>query len=112
VFRRIRRIWAGARADESALAAGVLFYRRMVTLLEEFGLERPAAETPREFARRAAGFLAGRGSGNESVADVPPLVVDAYYRIRFGHLDLEADALRFVEARLDALESRLRPETA
>ncbi|HEY2155097.1 MAG TPA: DUF3488 and transglutaminase-like domain-containing protein [Isosphaeraceae bacterium] len=111
-FRRIRSRWAGARADESALAAGVLFYRRMVSLLEGFGLERPAPETPREFARRAAGFLAGRGSGNESVADVPPLVVDAYYRIRFGHLDLDADALRFVESRLDALEARLRPETA
>ncbi len=112
LYERIRKRWAGARDDQTALAAGVLFYRRMVGLLEEFGLERPAAETPREFARRAAGFLAGRGSGNESVADVPPLVVDAYYRIRFGHLELEPGTLRLVETRLDALESRLRPDTA
>jgi transglutaminase-like putative cysteine protease len=112
VARRLRRSWGASRARDAGLAAGVLFYRRLVSLLEEFGLERPDAETPREFARRAAGFLAGHGSGNESVADVPPLVVDAYYRIRFGHLDLDTDALRVVESRLDALEARLRPATA
>jgi transglutaminase-like putative cysteine protease len=112
VSRRLRRLWAGVRVDESSLPAGVLFYRRLAALLQEFGLDRPPAETPREFARRAAGFLAGHGSGNESVADVPPLVVDAYYRIRFGHLDLDPEAIRQVEARLDALEARLRPATA
>lgn len=109
VMRRLRRLWGTLSADESAFAAGVIFYRRLAALLAEFGLERPPAETPREFARRAAGFLAGHGSGNESLADVPPLVVDAYYRIRFGHLDLDSDALRLVETRLDALEARLRP---
>ena len=108
-MRRFRRLWGALRADESALTAGVIFYRRLAALLAEFGLERPPAETPREFARRAAGFLAGHGSGNESLADVPPLVVDAYYRIRFGHLDLDSDSLRLVETRLDALEARLRP---
>ena len=110
--RRLRKYWGGSRSGELTLPAGVMFYRRLVSLLGEFGLDRPPAETPREFARRAAGFLAGHGSGNESVADVPPLVVDAYYRIRFGHLDLEADSLRFVESRLDALEGLLRPAQA
>jgi transglutaminase-like putative cysteine protease len=109
VVSRIRRRWALARSAEASLAVGVLCYRRLVALLEELGLERPPAETPREFARRAAGFLAGHGSGNESVADVPPLVVDAYYRIRFGQADLDAQASSHVENRLDALEARLRP---
>lgn len=112
VVRRIRRLWEGAAEDESTLPAGVLFYRRLGALLAQFGLDRPPAETPREFARRAAGFLAGHGTGTDSVADVPPLVVDAYYRIRFGHLDLDPEALRQVEARLDALEARLRPAPA
>jgi hypothetical protein len=112
VVGRVRRRWRLAAGSESALAVGVLCYRRLVTLLEELGLERPPAETPREFARRAAGFLAGHGSGNESVADVPPLVVDAYYRIRFGQADLDFEASHHVESRLDALEARLRPAGA
>jgi protein-glutamine gamma-glutamyltransferase len=112
VVGRVRRRWRLAAGSESALAVGVLCYRRLVNLLEELGLERPPAETPREFARRAAGFLAGHGSGNESVADVPPLVVDAYYRIRFGQADLDFEASHHVESRLDALEARLRPAGA
>lgn len=112
VIRSIRRLWGGAHADESAFAAGVIFYRRLISLLAEFGLERPPAETPREFARRAAGFLTGQGFGDASIADVPPLVVDAYYKIRFGHIDLDPESLRLVESRLDALESRLRPASS
>jgi transglutaminase-like putative cysteine protease len=112
LVHRLRRFLPGSREHDASVAAGVLCYRRLVTLLEELGLERPPAETPREFARRAAGFLAGHGSGNESVADVPPLVVDAYYRIRFGQIDLNPDSSRHVETRLDALEARLRPGAA
>jgi transglutaminase-like putative cysteine protease len=109
IVNRVRRRWRLAAGAEASLAVGVLCYRRLVALLEELGLERPPAETPREFARRAAGFLAGHGSGNESVADVPPLVVDVYYRIRFGQADLDPEASHHVESRLDALEARLRP---
>jgi len=112
VARRVRRVWGGARVDGSTMAVGVSFYRRLVALLEGCGLERPPSETPREFARRASGFLAGHGTGNESVADVPPLVVDAYYRIRFGRAELEPGSLAQVEGRLDALEARLKPATS
>ena len=59
--------------------------------------------------RRAATFLSGRGSGTETVADVPPFVVDAFYKIRFGHVELTPDELAHVDARLDALEQSLRP---
>ncbi len=107
--RKVRRRWRNPHADRSAMAVGVLFYRRLVGLLEGCGLERPDWETPREFARRAALFLAGNGSGYESVADVPPLVVEAYYRIRFGHEELETESFAMLESRLDALETRLQP---
>ena len=86
------------------------FYRRLLNLLSGYGLERPPAETPREFARRAAVFLSGHGSGTESVADVPPLVIDAFYQVRFGDHSLGDGDLAHVTARLDALESRLRPQ--
>jgi hypothetical protein len=109
VVRRAIRQFAGPKVEGPSGPANVQFYRRLVQLLAGFGLERPAAETPREFARRAAVFLSGHGSGAEAVADVPPLVVDAFYRVRFGEYTIREDDYDLVNARLDALEARLHP---
>jgi transglutaminase-like putative cysteine protease len=104
---RVLRWVRGPQRDAALLPAGVLFYRRLAALLAEYGLERPPAETPCEFARRANLYLAGRGAGTQSVADVPGLVVDAFYHVRFGHCDLAPDDLSRVERSLDALERQL-----
>ena len=108
VGKVVRRI-SGSRVDNSPAMVGIQFYRRLLQLLGEYGLERPPAETPREFARRAAIYLAGHGSGTEAVADVPPLVVDAFYRIRFGEHTIREDDFDHVTARLDALDLKLHP---
>jgi protein-glutamine gamma-glutamyltransferase len=108
VWRRLVRWFSGAEQDTSALAAGVAFYRRLAQLLAEFGLERPPTETPHEFARRSSGFLAGRRPASEPVADVPPQVVAAFYRVRFGNQSLTPETLRHLDSRLDALEASLR----
>jgi hypothetical protein len=42
------------------------------------------------------------------MADVPRQVVDAFYRVRFGHLEIEPDSLKQLDARLDALETSLK----
>ncbi len=110
-IRRLVRKFSGSVASGPDGSAGVAFYGRLLRLLGEFGLERPPAETPREFARRAAVFLSGHGSGTDVVADVPPLVVDAFYRFRFGDHTLGDDNSSHVNARLDALEARLHPPT-
>ena len=109
-WRRLFRWLHGGDEAEASLAAGVLFYRRLAALLAEYGLERPAAETPREFARRATVFLTGRGAGTQAVAGVPGLVVDAFYHIRFGHHELGVEALARLEQSVDALENQLRSE--
>ena len=102
----------GAEWGSAALAAGAAHYRRLALLLSGCGLERPPAETQDEFARRATVFLTARGSNTEAVADVPRLVVDAFYRVRFGHLDLSQPALSQLETRLDALEANLKASEA
>jgi hypothetical protein len=112
LFARVWRWYRGSAKGSSSLSAGVAFYRRLTQLLEEFGLERPPAETHYEFARRAGVFLAGQGSSTEGVSEVPRLVVDAFYRVRFGHLTLPPAALSDLEARLDALEQSLRATQA
>ena len=109
--RVFRRLSGRVERDADGLAS-IAFYRKLVTLLAGLGVVRPSAETPREFAARAALFLAARGSGTEAVADVPPLVVDAFYRIRFGDHTIGDDDLTHVTARLDALEAHLRAEPA
>ncbi|WP_406700351.1 DUF4129 domain-containing protein [Singulisphaera sp. Ch08] len=112
VIGRILRWYRGTDQDPASLSAGVVFYRRLTQLLTDYGLERPPAETQHEFARRATVFLTGGGLKTESVADVPRLVVDAFYRVRFGHLTLSPDVLTSLEARLDALEASLRSKDA
>ena len=107
LFRLARRMARGDRSDPSSQAVGNSFFRRLLQLLESSGVTRPAAETPREFARRAAVFLSGQNLGHEIVADVPPLVVDAFYRTRFGDHPLTEADHRHLIARLDALEHQL-----
>jgi protein-glutamine gamma-glutamyltransferase len=109
LWRRVIRRLRGGVGGDVALTAGVAFYRRLSELLAACGLQRPPAETPREFARRAATFLAGRDPEAGRLADIPAQVVDAYYRIRFGQHELPAEALGRLEARLDALEANLVP---
>jgi transglutaminase-like putative cysteine protease len=101
------RYFRGDVEDSASLSASQLFYRRLTQLLSRFGLDRPAAETQHEFAHRASAFLTGRGSGTAGVADVPPLVVAAYYSVRFGQRELSPKALEQIERRLDALEASL-----
>jgi protein-glutamine gamma-glutamyltransferase len=106
-----RRMWArlmGAEEDASSLAAGAAQYRRLTLLLAGYGLERMPAETQAEFARRATGALTGPGTNRESVADVPRLVVEAFYRVRFGRRELSEPTVASLEAQLDALEASLR----
>jgi protein-glutamine gamma-glutamyltransferase len=110
-YRLARRVlsWVrGPTLDATSLTAGNFFYRRLVQMLAAYDLTRSPAETQSEFARRAHKFLTGQGPLTQPVADVPSEVVDAFYRVRFGHLDLEPASLEKLDARLDALESSLK----
>jgi transglutaminase-like putative cysteine protease len=107
---RVVRWLRGEDEEASSHAAGAVYYRRLALILSECGLERPPAETHSEFARRAAVFLSGRDSKSDAVADVPSLVVDAFYRVRFGHFDLSPAEHSDLESRLDDLEGSLGAE--
>ena len=98
----------GPVVDSASLTAGTLFYRRLTQLLAQLELERTPFETQGEFAVRAAKFLTGQGHSTQSVADVPGEVVNAFYRVRFGHLELEPGSLEELDARLDALEASMK----
>ena len=98
----------GSSLSATSLTAGVLSYRRLVQMLAAYDLKRNPAETQSEFAHRAYKFLVGQGPSTQPVADVPQQVVDAFYRVRFGHLELEPASLEELDLRLDALEASLK----
>jgi len=111
-LRRIVSWWRGPDEDGPGATAGILFYRRLAQLLADYELERSPAETQNEFARRAFRFLSGRGVDIQDVAESPQKIVDAFYRVRFGHQDLSSETLAELERRLDALETALKPSDA
>ena len=114
-IRGFRRIWTrivGPGEDAVALAPGSAHYRRLEQVLADYGLERPSTETQDEFAHRATFFLTGRGSHTEPVVDVPRLVVEAFYRVRFGHRELPESVVANLDARLNALVESLRASQA
>jgi hypothetical protein len=106
--RWIMRWMRGPELDPSSRSAGLLFYRRMAQLLADYELNRTPAETQREFARRARTFLTTRGPATQEVSAVPSEVVDAFYRVRFGHLELEPARLAALNGQLDSLEAGLK----
>ena len=108
--QRVLRWLRGPVVDSASLTAGTLFYRRLTQLLAQLELERTPFETQGEFAVRAARFLTSQSPSTQSVADVPGEVVDAFYRVRFGHLELEPGSLEELDARLDALEASMKPD--
>lgn len=110
IGKRIMRLVRGSTDDSASLTAGILFYRRLAHLLARLELHRSPAETQGEFAARAARALAGQDRPELAVADVPQLVVDAFYRVRFGHLELEPSSLQELNTRLDELEASLTKE--
>ena len=106
-----RRLWLrfGGPVDEGdPLAPAAAQYLRLANLLAELGLERKLHQTQEEFARSASTVLRNRNELTKAVADVPGLVVDAFYRVRFGEMDLPSETTGSIELRLNALENSLK----
>jgi len=104
----VRRRFGKDSGQEFDLA-GMPAYRRLMEILARDDLRRPPAETAHEFALRASEALRHRGDAIADVADVPPQVITAFYRLRFGGLPPAEETLAVLNARLDALEASLRP---
>jgi transglutaminase-like putative cysteine protease len=98
--------WSG----NGRAAANVEFYRRWEALWQQWGLDRPACQTPREFARQHGSRLAAL-AGQPQLRDAANCVVDAFYQVRFGGATLDERQTAQVEDALDRLRQATR-ETA
>ncbi|MDR2116196.1 MAG: transglutaminaseTgpA domain-containing protein [Planctomycetaceae bacterium] len=79
--------------------ATIDFYIRMERLLIRIGHERRPEETPLEFIYHSD-FI------TDFITETRP-VVDAYYRVRFGAVELTNEELHEVRERLDQLEKKI-----
>jgi hypothetical protein len=79
------------------------FYERLEKLLARWGLRRAASETQREFAASAAARLAD-GFAQQPIAALPPTIVEAFYRVRFGGSTLDQGELETIELALAKIE--------
>lgn len=84
-------------------ATHVEFYRRFTTLMRRLGLRRAAAQTPRDFALDSQSWLAAQGAAGADAA-VGVGIVEAYYRVRYGHRPLDSRERAQVEQALRQLE--------
>lgn len=98
--RVARRLWARRSGKGSPRRrVEIEFYRRFEALLARRGLARTPGQTQREFAAAAAARLAGLG-GDGRLAALPGVVVEAFYRVRFGRTPLDNLQTQTVELAL------------
>ena len=108
-----RRLWAycpGSRRRRARRTVQVEFYRRLENLLARRGLVRVPGQTQREFAA-VAGVRLAMTTGEHRMADLPALVADAFYLVRFGGKPLDSLQSQAVEHALAEMASAA-PATA
>lgn len=106
VVNRVLRRW-NAKRRQRASASEIEIYHRLEMLLGELELNRSHNETPREFAQRVGVVLSERFV-EAGVEGIPDLVVDLFYKIRFGGLSIDAESLDSMGRRLNLLEKHIR----
>ncbi|MBL8851013.1 MAG: DUF4129 domain-containing protein, partial [Planctomycetaceae bacterium] len=111
VFLLVRRLWRllrglrGAATELLRPAPVVPFYERFRAIAARAGYERAGPQTPREFARNISQRM-GDGTAPRPV-EIPQLVTESYYRVRFGEEQLPADLVQKLQSQLDELERQL-----
>jgi hypothetical protein len=97
----------GAADKRSTGLASVQFYQRLEAALSQLGLSRGSGQTPRELAAQAGQRLAAL-LPQAAVAQLPALVVETFYRVRFGKADLRDEDRREIEGQLVRLEEAVQ----
>ncbi len=94
--------WSSVRSKGSRSSTPSFYERLERVLARRLQLQRETSQTPREFAQRATRELRQVFPQN-GLADVPRLVVERYYQVRFGHRPLSDQE----NQRMEELVSRL-----
>ncbi|MBU4272237.1 MAG: DUF3488 and transglutaminase-like domain-containing protein [Planctomycetes bacterium] len=102
LVRRLHAAWTGNNAARARRRVQIEFYRRFETLMARRGIVRAPGQTQREFAATAGAELAAI-AGEKRLEPLPAVVVEAFYRIRFGRRPLDSSQTQAVEHALAEL---------
>ncbi|MCH5373961.1 MAG: DUF4129 domain-containing protein, partial [Planctomycetes bacterium] len=89
---------------QAAIAQRVMFYRRFEGLLSALGLARLPGQTQREFAAAAEPHLDEWKEVDGVSGDLAAVVVDSFYRVRFGDQQLSGAESTVIDEGLSKLE--------
>jgi transglutaminase-like putative cysteine protease len=108
--RRLYRHWLAAHRERQRLWSHaerqVEFYERFRQVCTRLGLRRRPTQTQREFTAAVARALSDPNAAEHPAPlDGLDVIADAFYRVRFGHHELDAAALAEIDRRLSALEA-------
>src|SRR6202012_1274546 len=87
------------------------FYDRFEALLARYGMPRSQTQTQHEFALATSGHLV-ESPLTQQAGLLPRRIVEAYYRVRFGHRDLTGDEAKSIEEALGELAAALAARQA
>jgi protein-glutamine gamma-glutamyltransferase len=103
LVRIVRRLWSRSTGNHSRRrgrrGVEVASYKRFEGLMARQGLVRAPSQTQQEFAAAAGNRLASL-TGEMRLATLPALIVDAFYRVRFGRTPLDNRQTQAVEQAL------------
>ena len=104
VFRRLIRLLLKQLRDRQLASRHaerqIAFYERFRRLCAKAGFKRLPSQTQREFARFVQGQVQMAGQTFDSISE-------AFYRVRFGHQQLDVDELNELERFLDQWETQI-----
>ncbi|HVC96860.1 MAG TPA: DUF3488 and transglutaminase-like domain-containing protein [Pirellulales bacterium] len=104
--RLVRWLFRRRVAAKRRTTRPVEFYERFESILASHGLRRPASQTQHEFAVVAGAQLA-ETPAMQHASLLPRRIADAFYRVRFGHVDLDKSDVQAIEHDLSELSASL-----
>ncbi len=116
VVRVRRRIWQKllelTKSRRSSERIRIAFYERFESVCRQLGLARQASQTQREFAGTVGPRIRQTIASADGLPDLPPRVVDFFYRARFGSEELSIAVIDALNRDLAALEAAIRSPNA
>ncbi|HET6326796.1 MAG TPA: transglutaminase domain-containing protein, partial [Planctomycetaceae bacterium] len=105
MWNRLVGLW---KRQSSARQIRIAFYERFEALCRQLGLVRSSHQTQREFAGSVGARIREVVVSADGLPDLPPRLVDFFYRVRFGDEDLSPAVVEALNRDLTSLEGALR----